>query len=653
MSFFVNFLETLDEKAAETIKKAQTTLPTLAVSASVPSVAAEPPFPGFPRLPSASSPPPAGPLLPTSYSAHVLPSAPQPRTVAKESGDAVDVDALFSFLNEEPAVGSAPSDGKQRVRKEDERTEKEGEEKVEEEEKRGVENPRLKMRMLESKLQSYQNEIATLTGHVRHFSAALDAAHEQSRKAAAVAASREKELQSLKDAESQFDEVLRGKDQRQADVEVELEEAQQDCEAARGELQAWQHKWTVLCDEKAAVEASLRQCQAEVLSLQKDRNERSHELEQRAADASSTVMALQHAISAKELEVTAARKQCEEAQAKSASLQLELKEYHLRAASVLEAKDRLIASLSKGSSLESTGGESQQNQYLNQPQQSTPLIAEQLAVLQAQLDSSRAQQVTAERSLEETQSQLQAVRDLHASESAHYSEALSKTEQQSRQHQIEAARASAELAEVRGLLEQQVQTLQHAAENQALEMQVLERQLKAKSLTPSAVELEARALQLSDVVAKQQRQLEALRTHNVALQMQLEQASQARPEKRQGPDSQEGSSSHQHLSVGMDLFSDPSAPGLLPVRRRGAAPKLRSLASLAPNLSGREDGLAAAILKTAERLDSFSSFFISFIQEYPLSRLLLFLYLLLLHLWSIFLFQHMLQPHQGSPLPLP
>lgn len=498
----------------------------------------------------------------------------------------------------------------------------------------------MKVKLLESKVHSLQSEIATLTGHVRHFSAALDKAKDELRKQKQQLDERDRDVRQLRESESQFDGVLREKDQKIADVEVELEEARQDSLAEREEAQRWRSKSDSLSDEKSTVEQQVQRLTSELQALQTQHQESVQSLELRLSDINDALVGAQRANQQKDQALAEAEESKEATMRQLEAAQTELKEYQHRALAVLETKDRLIEQLQQEQAASSTATAGSNDASSDAR---IDALRQELAFVRTEKDGVTAALRAAESSAEEAQQQGKADRLLHASELATLEERAVAAEKESQQLQLQVAQRASEILEMRAGYEQQVQSLQQQIESQALEQQVLQRQLKAKSLGASSAELEARNQQLAELLVRQQRQMETLRTQNATLQVQLEQAA---------PGSAPASLPDAATS-GVDTFSELIGSASsdttynLPLRRRTQAqPKLRSLASLAPELSERNDSVSQALLKTADRIDAISLFTISVLQEYPLSRALLFVYLVFLHLWSVFLLEHMLQPHQ-------
>ncbi|XP_052352171.1 golgin subfamily A member 5 [Oncorhynchus keta] len=284
----------------------------------------------------------------------------------------------------------------------------------------------------------------------------------------------------------------------------------------------------------------------------------------------------------------------------------ELQDYKSKASRILQSKEKLISSLKEGSGLDGLEGGGAGVLELEELRHEKELQRDEIQKLQGQMQTLRAE-----------------IQDL---EVAALTEAETWREQQL-ENQEQQARQTRAKQEVEAEVERYKQELQYVEEenhrakttlqsrikDREDEIQKLRNQLTNKALSSSSqVELESRLHQLTETLIQKQTMLESLGTEKSSLVFQLERL-ETQLKSVQGGGGQTGGP-----AINMSSMESPGT------RQRNA-----------PVLFNDHDspGVYGQVRKAASTIDRFSIRLGIFLRRFPMARVLVILYMALLHLW--------------------
>lgn len=281
--------------------------------------------------------------------------------------------------------------------------------------------------------------------------------------------------------------------------------------------------------------------------------------------------------------------QCERARTELAEARSELEQYRTRAQRILQDKERLIAELRGQGSPDDVGAELE----LAQLRAERDLLREEVATMASRLRASRDE-------LAETERRLEAGRETAAQALQRLQDGL-QDERRRRQAAEDDARTTAE--DLRALRDDLARQRARGRDRE-VELGRLRDQLAKRPVSPGGGELEARLHALTQALVQKQAALETATTEKNALRLQLERAE------------------HRHRDALATLQSGVNDTD-------DAKARVPSFLVESPF----DTGVARRVKRAYSSLDAVSIRTGVFLRRYPLARILVLCYMVLLHLW--------------------
>ncbi|XP_038073252.1 golgin subfamily A member 5-like [Patiria miniata] len=284
----------------------------------------------------------------------------------------------------------------------------------------------------------------------------------------------------------------------------------------------------------------------------------------------------------------------------------DLSDYKQKATRILQSKDKLIASLKDGAS--PSEGSSTSGIELEELRNERDSLWEEL-----QMANGRMQQLRSE--LQELEAMQQSESDTAQDQIRDLEDQLTTSQQQLREVETDLRQKGEELRYVEAESHKTKMSLQTRLQDREEEIQKLRNQLTARNTSStSQMELESRLHALTESLIQKQTVLEALSTEKNSLVMQLERA------ERQYKEHQLNTARSESHTVTMRSSDDDEG-----TRQRGLPSFLR------------ETPLDAVVTKNVKRaantIDKFSVRLGVFLRRYPIARLFVIAYMILLHIW--------------------
>ncbi|PNF30873.1 Golgin subfamily A member 5 [Cryptotermes secundus] len=460
-----------------------------------------------------------------------------------------------------------------------------------------IEELRIENGFLKNELRSLNNEMSLLL----HRSKDNNSLHQQ---LATLQINQKEVLQSLKERE-----------ERVAVLERELQDVRQQTVAAQDLAQGLQLENAQLLQD--CTSSSGYQSQA-LQELQDQLAEKEQQLEAVQAAHRKELAALQERVSSLEVEragfadqlsqsKTAARdmqQQWDRTRAELTYSRSELDQYRVRAQRILQDKERLITELrGQGSAGRSTPADDTVELELDQLRQERELLREEIAQVSARLKASRDE-------LQETECRLESGRE-QAGQSLQLLQDSLQEERRKRQTAEEDCRAHAEeFRSVRDELLRQKAQLASRVRERETELTKLRSQLSQRPSSLAGDELESRLHALTQTLVVKQSSLETVTTEKNALRLQLE--------KIENKHRDTLALLHQ-MQSGLGNVNDTD----------DAKARVPSFLMESPF----DTGVTRRVKRAYSSLDAVSIRTGVFLRRYPLARILVLCYMVLLHLW--------------------
>ncbi|XP_017274826.1 golgin subfamily A member 5 isoform X2 [Kryptolebias marmoratus] len=485
-----------------------------------------------------------------------------------------------------------------------------------------VSSLRLENQLLRSEVASLNQEMASVIQRAKDLQDELNQARLRADRWNSEQSQMDHTLRELRSHVDDLTEALSAKDGQLAVLKIRLDEADQLLKSRSAALEEVQkEKSRIMQDHTEGssmqtqalekiqerlreAELSLRREQDSYRQMQRESAGRLAKLEAERQTLAETVTAAEQRALEEKLRADDLQQQLKSAKAAAESAKLELQDYKHKASRILQSKEKLISSLKEGSGLDTGDGSVTMALEVEELRHEKELQRDEIQKLQGQVSTLRAE-----------------IQDL---ETQALTEAETWREQQGQMQEQQAAhdRAKQELEaeverykhEMQYLEDEQHRaksTLQSQIKNREDEIQKLRNQLTNKTLSSSSqTELENRLHQLTETLIQKQTMLEALGTEKSSLVFQLERLEQ------QLKSAQGGQSGGP--AINMSSLEGPGA------RQRNT-----------PVLFSDQDspGVYGKVRKAASTIDRFSIRLGIFLRRYPMARVFVILYMVILHLW--------------------
>ncbi|XP_066997516.2 golgin-84 isoform X2 [Anabrus simplex] len=315
-------------------------------------------------------------------------------------------------------------------------------------------------------------------------------------------------------------------------------------------------------------------------------------------------------------EVEKLKETCEKLRKERRDATRELEQYRTRALRVLQEKERIIAELrsdSSGSTV-SLGSSATTSSLLDDSlllemesiQQEKELLREENAQISVHLQASREEVLELEKKLDSFQEQAANTERTLQSQLMEERRRRQAAEEDAKTHVEELRAVQEELTRQRSLLASRVQ-------ERELELTRLRGQLALRPASVSEDELEQRIHSLTQTLIQKQTSLETLTTERNAIRLQL----------------QKLESKHRHAMTLLQQYQS----------RQASVSDIDDTKTQVPALfveSPFDTGISRRVKRAYSTLDAVSIRTGAFLRRYPLARILLFTYMIMLHLWVVF-----------------
>ncbi|XP_046561935.1 golgin subfamily A member 5-like isoform X1 [Haliotis rubra] len=543
------------------------------------------------------------------------------------SNASADIEALADAMQESPANSEHSSAGD-----------------IEKGDNSKLSSLELENRLLRNEIASLNQEMASLIQRAKDSQIELVKTKKKLEDYHNSASMHDQLVRELQARESDLSESLAAKDSQLAVLRVRLEEADRSVKAREKQIENLQsHRERILKDhtdssgmhsqaldslkEKLSeVEASLRREQDAFKHAQQEAAGRQSRLEQEQQTMAEALTAAERKLTEERGKVTGIANQLKTAKLGVDSARQELTDYKEKASRILQSKERLISSLREGSGVtgEVAGVSSLEHDSLKQEKD---MLKDELQQTKMVSENLRAEMLDLE-------GQLQQDSDSAAEQIKSLEEQILEEKTRKEDTEQELLKQKQELQYAIDEINKQKTSFQSRISDREREIEKLRNQLMTKSISSSSEgELESRVRALTDSLIQKQTMLEALSTEKNSLVLQLERMEQqyrdiqecvrSTPAVVNANDDEEGKIVRQRL------------PGFM---REGPA----------------DHEMTKRMKRAANVIDKFSVRLGIFLRRYPIARVFVIVYMVLLHLWvMIVLLTYQPEMHGADYQPKP
>ncbi|CAB4000833.1 golgin subfamily A member 5-like [Paramuricea clavata] len=352
-------------------------------------------------------------------------------------------------------------------------------------------------------------------------------------------------------------------------------------------------------------------------------SERQSKLESEQRSMAETVKALQKNIVEERRNANGCTNKLKVSENKLSSANQEFRDYKEKAGRILQAKEKVIASLKEGKAIVGDSSGITGAEY--------EAMCQERDVLRDELHQVKYGMEQLKVDVQELEQQLQSESETAEEQTEHLQSLLDEEKRLKEEANHDVLKTREELQTLSDNHYRQKTTLIAQIQEREGEIEKLKSQLLAKSYsTTSEAELEKRVRALTENLIQKQTVIEALSTEKSSLVLQLERL------EMQYKDIQRSTS---RVSV----------PTTFEENEEGG--RVRPITSIMPSQITE----SAKVHKAVNEIDKFSIRLGVFLRRYPIARLMLILYMILLHLWVfIVLLTYQPEIHSNSPAgPMP
>ncbi|CAH1792461.1 unnamed protein product [Owenia fusiformis] len=444
-------------------------------------------------------------------------------------------------------------------------------------------------------------------------------------------------IRELQSRESDLTESLGAKDSQLAVLRVRYEEADKELKGKTNLMKGLENeRERILQDHSDSsglhsqaldglkekyidLEAKLRLEQEATKAIKEESMQRQSQLEMEKQNLAESLTSAQRKLTEEKTRYQEITNQSKSLKSQSESARQELVEYKEKAARILQSKDKLIASLKDGTAM--SGAESGvSSMELDQMRQERDMLREEIQQSRMTIENLRTElqdlEIQLQTDAEASKDQISELRDQFESETRRREDA-----------EQEVSRHKQELKYAHENFINQKSSLQARLNDREKDIEKLRTQLTTKSMSStSQTELEGRLHALTESLIQKQTMLEALSTEKNSLVLQLE-----RMEK-------------QYRESEMAAVRA-SATAIHVTEEDEVRQRMPSFMRESP-----QDTRVTRNLKTAANsIDRFSVRLGIFLRRYPIARVFVILYMMLLHLWvMVVLLTYQPEIHSGD-----
>ncbi|XP_032812046.1 golgin subfamily A member 5 [Petromyzon marinus] len=483
-------------------------------------------------------------------------------------------------------------------------------------------NLRLENQLLRNEVSSLNQEMVSLMQRNKQIQEDLGLARARMEKWDADASRGDRVARLLQARVDDLTASLAAKDSQLAVLKVRLSEADQLLRARTEALDTLQEdRNRILHDQRDCsslqtqalhtveerlhdAEASVRREQESYRKMQSELTARVGKLEAERQSLAESLTTAERRSGEEKRRSDEMQQQLKAARATAESVKQELADYKQKATRILQSKEKLISSLKEGVGMEGVEGavaascvELEELRHERDLQrEETQRLQGLVQQLRVELQDSEVQQAA------EVEAQREQQQELH--------EQLGLQQRARQEAESELDRQKQEYQYIEEELHRTKTSLHSRIGDREEEIKRLRNQLTAKSLSSSGqAELEGRLHQLTETLIQKQTLLEALGTEKNSLVIQLERLEQ---QLRKG-------ASVGGATVNMPHVAEGARSRVVPV--------------LFSDTDVMHDGMYGKVRKAANTIDKFSIRLGVFLRRYPIARVLVIVYMALLHVW--------------------
>lgn len=490
-----------------------------------------------------------------------------------------------------------------------------------------VSNLELENKLLRKEVASLNEEMVSVVQRAKEAEKRVKDTERQLQRSQAQLSASEDIARQLRMKEDDFTEALNAKDSQLAVLRIRMQESDQELQSKRKQIEEYQlererllqdhsestgvhsHALDTLKAKLEEAERKLKASQETHEKMQQESMERQSKLQEEQGAMAESLRNMQKKLSEEKNKSNENIAALKTAKANLETTKQELKDYKDKAARILQAKDKVIASLRDGSKGEVTSGISS-SEYEE--------VCHERDMLRDEVNQYKFRIEQLKADLQEVEQQQQSEADLARDKAEELETALDEEkrkkdacEQQIQQQLQDLHYAQEEVRANKTIFMSQIQEREN-------EIQKLRNQLATKALTStSEEELENRVRALTENLIQKQTLIEALSTEKNSLVLQLE-----RLEKQYRDVQASTSKIMAGPSASYDGFDDTDENTLS---------RVRSISSIMPSQLNDSRKVKRAV----NEIDKFSIRLGLFLRRYPIARLFVIIYMVFLHLWVL------------------
>ncbi|XP_067848034.1 golgin subfamily A member 5 [Heptranchias perlo] len=504
-------------------------------------------------------------------------------------------------------------------------------------------NLRLENQLLRSEVTSLNQEMASLIQRSKQTQEEFNKARKQIEKWNTENSKSDRMGRELRSQVDDLNEVLGAKDSQLAVLKVRLEEADQLLKTRTEAMDVLQNERNRILQDHSegssmhnqafqTMQERLLEAESSLKREQDSYNQMQNEFAARLSRVEFERQSLAETLTASERKAIEEKRRADDQQqqlkvAKTSldSAKQELMDYKQKATRILQSKEKLINSLKEGSGIEGLENHAVSIMELEELRHERDMQREEVQKLLGHIQQLRAElQDTEAQQLGEAESSREQIQELQ--------EQISALMGTKKELETELERQKQEFQYTEEELHRTKNTLQTRIKNREEEIQKLRNQLTNKALSNSHIELENRLHQLTETLIQKQTMLEALSTEKNSLVFQLERFEQQLK-------SVQGSNVN-GTAINVSVLEN----------NEGA--RMRNVPVLFSETDNATAGMYGKVRKAANTIDRFSIRLGIFLRRYPIARVFVIIYMVLLHFWvMIVLLTYTPEVHHGSSRP--
>jgi len=432
-------------------------------------------------------------------------------------------------------------------------------------------------------------------------------------------------LREFRDRETDQTEALKAKDSQVAILRVRMEEIEGELNSKSsrlGELESDRNR--ILQDHSdssglhsqaleslkvklAEAESKLKMDQEHLQKSQRESLDRQNKLETDQQALSETIVQLQKKVADEKHKNGTLSQQLKHSKLNAETVKQELTDYKEKATRILQSKDKLITSLRDG-------GEAGLSSDLSAGISAE--IEQEKSLLRQELQQSASNVESLRMEVQDLETQLQADHEESRETIENLEERLTREQNKYRDLETELKQRGEELKYTQEQSMTHKTTLQQQISERDTEVEKLRNQLMSKKLsTASESELETRLHHLTENLIQKQTLVESLSTERNSLKLQLERTDQQCRD-------MEASAQRAPSSTTVYMGEEQG------VRQRGHVPAFLKESPNDPEFTKK-------VKQAANTIDKFSIRLGIFLRRYPIARVFVIIYMILLHLWTM------------------